>query len=642
MHVVGSTRWVFPNVLNGTCAPIEIAARATTGAGVWRALSPAECDDLGLFAIPAFIGSIHGLRVHREHSVPAWSVSGDHLLVRGPSAHLAALLAAIDRRRSGETRKSSMIGSRVWASAGLRSAADGSVVVRSIGGAPKDQSYFDLGSKLRAFLCSSDMLFLLAAADAVALQRDPDMPKFTLLSLDQFIARMARQEVELEKIVLGVEEFELPRLLATLFRGIFESQTIPVTVLCSDHASSIRHAGELTGHLHSESVDNFRISLYLHPSVAFDATRSIAAANPHAKVVLLQRDLCVDRFTLERTAVRQFTTLLATAQAGRFLVDESVARALVSVRELRGRYLGVVRVGEFSDRVRMYSLTHDQSSSVLRSVAMTPYRWSPVAMAVAWLFTLARVPLGVVVADRLMHWKLTTALSFYSLGLFTDVFDGWIAREFQGETTAGKHFDPIVDMLFNALSVLGLVWGLATLRAGVAAVVFPIVFTAGLVLISRWWVLPGSGLAKVRSGVIRLFLALFIVSRLSWSEADRIIVGALVCLAIVAGIYELKVLQQAIDGNEMTWTKGSPDHSRRPDQQLLYAVVGVFAMLIHRWGRGILQPRSAILAECDAHGAGTSRPATDDAQRAAATPSAPSDSNGRAAHVESLDSSESN
>lgn len=87
------------------------------------------------------------------------------------------------------------------------------------------------------------------------------------------------------------------------------------------------------------------------------------------------------------------------------------------------------------------------------------------------LFTLARLVLAPFVASDILHGRYGRAIILLFIAGFTDVIDGFLARQFKIETRAGAYFDPIADKIL--LSVIYISLGAAgALPWWMVAVVF--------------------------------------------------------------------------------------------------------------------------------------------------------------------------
>ena len=68
------------------------------------------------------------------------------------------------------------------------------------------------------------------------------------------------------------------------------------------------------------------------------------------------------------------------------------------------------------------------------------------------LFTFARLVLAPFVASDILHGRYSRAIILLFIAGFTDVIDGFLARQFEIATRIGAYFDPIADKIL--LSVI--------------------------------------------------------------------------------------------------------------------------------------------------------------------------------------------
>jgi phosphatidylglycerophosphate synthase len=164
---------------------------------------------------------------------------------------------------------------------------------------------------------------------------------------------------------------------------------------------------------------------------------------------------------------------------------------------------------------------------------------------VANAITLSRLLVFAPVAIwSVVHDDQVGAFFWYSGGLLTDVLDGFIARYAHGTSEFGKRFDRLVDMAFN-VSVIATIGILAVTAGRVAGAIGLLAATFGPVLVTRLMGVkpPGSAIAKLRSGWIRVAVLGYVVLGVDWSAiSGRWIAGAVVIglFLLGAAAYEIR------------------------------------------------------------------------------------------------------
>ena len=183
------------------------------------------------------------------------------------------------------------------------------------------------------------------------------------------------------------------------------------------------------------------------------------------------------------------------------------------------------------------------------------YRLSAVNLPIA--LTLLRVTLLPAIVIFLVRRRDALALGCFLAAAFSDVLDGWIARRSKQVTQLGTVLDPIVDIVFNLVLVLGLTRAalLPGWVAAAAALRYGILIGGGIYL----YVFVGP--VRIRptlfgrlSGVVMAALAAFLVllAALDGHAAERLVpltqvaLGVLLAATVVhvvaLGWYNLRVL----------------------------------------------------------------------------------------------------
>jgi cardiolipin synthase (CMP-forming) len=137
--------------------------------------------------------------------------------------------------------------------------------------------------------------------------------------------------------------------------------------------------------------------------------------------------------------------------------------------------------------------------------------WTPSNM-LSMLRMLMALPLAFLLLEPRgnTHWILMLAAAAYA----SDLLDGWLARQFGGETKFGRIIDPLADKVFITVAVLMMIArGIVPLWFGVVVVARDIIiFAGGMHLRAKSGVLVQStmlGKATVVSIGVVLVAALF-------------------------------------------------------------------------------------------------------------------------------------
>ncbi len=141
--------------------------------------------------------------------------------------------------------------------------------------------------------------------------------------------------------------------------------------------------------------------------------------------------------------------------------------------------------------------------------------WTPSNM-LSMLRLLMALPLALLFLEPRgnSHWILILAIAAYA----SDLLDGWLARQFGGETKFGRIIDPLADKVFITVAVLMMIGvGMVPLWFGIAVIARDLIILAGgLHIRSRSGMLVQStmlGKATVVSICVVLITALFMDGR---------------------------------------------------------------------------------------------------------------------------------
>lgn len=572
-------KFVFPNVVGDEVTPIEIKCRSQVGQNKHLNLREEEIKATGLDEVRATVG-ILACPIDLEAG-DQWSI---HSLMpqferqfAGKSAQLAGLLAMVAQYvPDGVTCPLEREPGRfvVWATGQLDIDDSGSALLLPVGGGDADEK---LVRKFEKFKASSpdSILFLCARTDATRLVACGSTDGVPILTVDAFLADLSEHQhasYQPTKSILAVESRELRRLLAIFFTGLYQWKDLTASIL---FARAVRNAEQeaLThllerarGVLHMERRNGEWLCLFE------GVTTALAVAQNLRKLVVASVSLDVssvkwNAVTVKGDGVRVCRAIIdadgCTMVATQNFVEEAGTHA-----SLFGSSLDV-KVVPGVCRTRVFALTSSEDGNRLDVSARLPEEWSRPAAVVACVFTAVRMPLGALVAWAFLQGRFTLGLGLYATGLFTDVFDGWVARRYNGESSWGKQYDAIFDMFFNASSTIGYMAGALYYWGNWLSALAPVACTGGLVAVSRPWIGPGSLVAKIRSGVIRAVLIIFVLTRLKWNTAGYTVAIALIPLGLFALFEEVKVMIDEKAQGVRDWFKGPRYRDRRPDQRLL-------------------------------------------------------------------------
>jgi CDP-diacylglycerol--glycerol-3-phosphate 3-phosphatidyltransferase len=132
----------------------------------------------------------------------------------------------------------------------------------------------------------------------------------------------------------------------------------------------------------------------------------------------------------------------------------------------------------------------------------------------------------------------SVALAIFVLAAASDALDGWLARRCGGATPRGAFIDPLADKVLVvgtlvALTAVGTGWPvtvitlLVTLREGIVALVRMRALARGIAV-------PAGRLAKMKTAVQMVGVALIIVGERPWSVAGATLVGLAFLLSLVS------------------------------------------------------------------------------------------------------------
>jgi phosphatidylglycerophosphate synthase len=572
-------RFVFPNVVGNEVAPIEIKCRCQVGQNKHLNLSEEEIKATGLDEVRATVGIL---------ACPIDLEAGDQWSIRslmpqferqfaGKSAQLAGLLAMVAQYvPDGVTCPLEREPGRfvVWATGQLDIDDSGSALLLPVGGGDADEK---LARKFEKFKASGpdSILFLCARADATHLVACGSAVGVPILTLDAFLTGLSEHQqakYQPTKSILAIEPRELRRFLAIFFAGLYQWKDLTASIL---FARAIRNAEpealtlvleRTRGLLHMERSNGEWLCLFE------GVTTALAAAQNLRKLVVASVSLDVssvqwNAVTVKGDGVRVCRSIIdsdgCTMVATQNFVEEAGTHA-----SLFGSSLDV-KVVPGVCRTRVFALTSSEEGNRLDVSAWLAEKWSRPAAVVACVFTATRMPLGAFVAWAFFRGRFTLGLGLYAAGLFTDVFDGWVARRYNGETSWGKRYDAIFDMFFNASSTIGYMAGALYHWGNWLSALAPVACTGGLVALSRPWIEPGSLAAKIRSGVIRAVLIVFVLTRLKWNTAGYTVAFTLIPLGLFTLFEEVKVMIDEKAQGVRDWLKGPKYRERRPDQRLL-------------------------------------------------------------------------
>jgi phosphatidylglycerophosphate synthase len=268
----------------------------------------------------------------------------------------------------------------------------------------------------------------------------------------------------------------------------------------------------------------------------------------------------------------QASRLAHSSTQGVIYVSEALLDQLPSSSFVRGYRVDHQDVAGIVDDGPVMAISERSDVPWLAMDRAPPEQLSRVAVVLANFVTMCRVPLGGLAALAFYRGAFYEGLLWYAAGLFTDVFDGWIARAWRGCTAWGKRFDRGADMFFNIVSTAGFCAGGFLKWSDPQAAIGLLAVTLGLMVLSFPVIGPGTNvMAKVRSGVVRLLISAFALWRLPWGDQALTICIIYGMLLSLAGAYEGKVLWDEVANNERGIWRGPQYKELTWDHRLLLA-----------------------------------------------------------------------
>jgi len=501
-----------------------------------------------------------------EHHTDQWAVASKPFSLGGASGQLAAALAyfAVKASDDVETRLGVAAIHRVWATGVLAQDAHSGVTLKPVGGSSGSYGGQCFAHKLEAFAAAmSDRVFLCLESDLAQAEKPSGCRALTLDEFDSWLT------AHLEgRVIVGLLPHEFPRLLCILFPGAMissgpdmvtgawrlphERHTLARTLLANE--PGIRHTQAAPGDEH--------LGLFRSADAAQRFAECLLRAIPDAAVCLHVDDLCYDGASITGRAVNDVCGCLKAAPARTVHATEPFC-AKLSVLPF-GHLLPVPPLAG----ARVYDITPGSG----RYPITIRREHSKAAETIARYLTLSRVGFGILAGSFFAFGSVLPGLVAYVVGLLTDVLDGLVARQWNGVTAWGKHWDGIIDMVFNAMSVTGFVLGAVGVWNKPILALWLTLGTAVPVVLSRPLIPPGSRAAKCRSGLIRCVILVCVLPMLSSEQRLSVGIG-LVPLLIIAGVYELSVMMKdEAEGRNSGWFGPPPRALERPDQRLLQSI----------------------------------------------------------------------
>lgn len=227
---------------------------------------------------------------------------------------------------------------------------------------------------------------------------------------------------------------------------------------------------------------------------------------------------------------------------------------------------------ETLERVDLWAIA---SQAGLRPVGLVrQLRFSAVAAYVANAVTTFRLFCTMATAISLYRGSLLFSLFWYTLGLMSDTFDGFVARQFNGTTAWGKAYDAYVDMFHNSVSVVALcIYAYARHRYVAAGVVLAGTFLP--VAVGRRWIEPDSAAAKIRSGLTRVVIIAVMLPLVLREVGGTTAILALSLLGVVSAYavsHELGVIRDEVANHACGYWKRPLYVPPRRDTALISAI----------------------------------------------------------------------
>jgi len=564
--------WVFPNVVFERRKAVDAVGVAISAASVDVAdpaiLNDSEVISLGLDRVPLALQRLPGIRLDPDAKT-SWAISPHPRSLHGSSAQLSAALTylASNAKEQKGVRPPFANVPRIWATGEILDIGDGILHVGSVGGTTSNAAGEAFDRKLEAFLRSEDALFVCTAKDveSAAIVSRP-----RVVSLDEFV-RFTDSESPTRATVVALEEHQLVRFLSVLFPGLFDGFILYAPVVHIEQRSNDafqlldevlrRHE---RGVRHSEPWDDCgRTAIFASPDHAAAFGVDLFRRSTKFAAAIHLEEIQLNGLKAAGTHVDLVRDWARLAKSGQLLALEPLVRRLSTKpqgHELPSPPLAGPAVFDVSPDRHPYEIN-----------VQTPF--SPTAARMAKRLTISRAFLGLAAGTAFAFGWFMGGLGLYVIGLLTDVLDGLVARQWNGVTAWGKSWDGIVDMLFNALSTIGFVFGAIFVWADPWAAMWLALGTAVPVAASRPWIPPGSRAAKCRSGLIRCAIIGCALPQLPPGSQVAAAIGLLPFL-VVAAVYEVWVMSRdTSNGANKGWFDPPPPSLERPDQKILRAVL---------------------------------------------------------------------
>lgn len=516
--------------------------------------------DAGRLGLPAVVAAYERLGFAPCVSTPAWGLSRASHLAHGHSGQLAALLALVKAQHLGcELRHAIGRDATVWASA--RITADLRLerpVLESVGGPVGSGLGAAFDEKVQAFLKSRAWCFVCAEDDANRV-RDRIVPREQIVSLDALDARLEAGELgAVARLVVAVRAWELARLVRLLFDGIAPEKA-DATVLAirvrqgADVDAVIRRVASAPRVMEVHFCEGDRASLVVAVFRSLDeaflqATAMSCDADMSASAQLALRSgrLDWDRRGPRGPLFREALELAVVASSGVVAVTASeITQLRDGGRPPRGWLLGREGRSGALGGVDVYALSAAPDTPTISLDALSGQPRSTLAVIIACGLTLSRLPLGLIAAGLIAEARYGVALRVYVAGIITDVLDGFIARQLNGETAWGKRYDGVLDTAFYWIATIGFVVGGMARGDPLVRAALPLLLVLATLAVTFWFE-PYSEFYKYRSLVNRCWVVWCILPRLAWNESDVTLVVMLGLIGLIGGIYEWRVTQEEI------------------------------------------------------------------------------------------------
>lgn len=509
--------------------------------------------------IPSVLSAFARLNIAPLSPTIVWTLSISPTLAHGHSGQLSALFALVKSQcRGSSLRRALGRGAVIWASAKV--SLDQTMeraLVNPLGDAGKDHDSRHFDKKVSAFLMSDAEYFFCAEEDADRV-RGRLINRDAIVSLDRFTEIMeSGKGVDQSHTIVSLQPWDLLRLVHVLFDKIPSAEsdaTVMVLRVEAEAASAIVRRVGTAGKAEDLFVRHadasaFVFAIFRSLDVAVMSATALASDSTFSadtRIALRTGRLSWDHRTPQCALFREAMQLAALGMSGVVVVSASeLVRLRDAGRPLRGWLLGRRALAGEHGRSDVYALASSNDAPALSLDAIGDHPRSVLAVVLACGLTLSRLPLGGAAAWLLVQGQYGIALRLYVAGIVTDVLDGFIARSLNGETAWGKRYDGVIDTAFYWVVTLGFVVGGVVRGESLLNASLPLILVL-VTLAATFWFEPYSEFYKYRSLVNRSWVLLCLLPRLSWNDADVMLVVLLGLMGLIGVVYEWKETQKEI------------------------------------------------------------------------------------------------